>query len=154
MKKIALFSFIAGLVALPTMASATGGLGCNIDDKNLTFVFEALFSYSDNGGLFQIRSEMESKDKRTYKTLQKLTLDGTELKQQWLGEKDIKMMIYKETEGDGVPFASVKLTIEVTQPPEEDFAYAGKYKLTIQPAPEDGGGDAFTVEGKVECSAG
>jgi hypothetical protein len=148
----------AAILATPTMASATGGLGCSIDDKNLTFVYEALFSYSDIGGLFQIRGEMEAKDRRTYKTLQKLTLDGSELKQQWTRDKDVKLMIYRETGGDGVPFASVKLIIEATQPPDEDFAYSGKYQLTVQPAAEgaggEGGGEAFTVEGKVECSAG
>ena len=144
----------AAVLGLPGIASATGSLGCSIDDKNLNFVYEGLFSYSDIGGLFQIRGEMETKDKRAHKTLKKLTLDGTELKQQWTRNKDLKLMIYRETEGDGVPFASVKLIIEATQPPDEDFAYAGKYELTIQPAPEDGGGDAITVEGKVECSAG
>lgn len=153
-KTLALGSLITTLVALPTMASATGSLGCSIDDKNLTFVYEALFSYSDIGGLFQIRGEMEAKDKRVYKTLQKLTLDGTELKEQWTRNKDVKLMIYRETEGEGIPFASVKLIIEATQPPEEEFAYSGKYQLTIQPAVEGGGGEAFTVEGKVDCSAG
>lgn len=144
----------AAILAAPATASATGGLGCNIDDKNLTFVYEALFSYSDIGGLFQIRGEMETKDKRTYKTLKKLTLDGSELKQQWTRNKDLKLMIYRETEGEGVPFASVKLIIEATQPPDEDFAYSGMYQLTVQPASEDGGGEAFTVEGKVECAVG
>lgn len=154
MKKIVLYSLIAGLCGLPTMASATGGLGCSIDDKNLTFVFESLFSYSDIGGLFQIRGEMAAKDKRVYKTLQTLTLEETDLKQQWTRNKDVKLMIYRETAGDGVPFASVKLIIEATQPPDEDFAYSGKYELTVQPAVEGGQSEAFTVEGKVDCSAG
>jgi len=63
-------------------------------------------------------------------------------------------MIYRETTGNGVPFASVKLIIEATQPPDEDFAYSGKYELTVQPAVEGGQSEAFTVEGKVDCSAG
>lgn len=151
-KTVALLSLMAGLVTLPTMASATGGLGCSIDDENLTFAFESLFSYSDIGGLFQIRGEMEVKDKRAYKTLQKLALEDTDLKQQWTRDKDVKLMIYRETQGGGVPFASVKLVIEATQPPDEDFAYSGKYELTIQPAVD--GGEAFTVVGNVGCSAG
>lgn len=152
--KIALLTLISGLVALPTMASATGGLGCGIDDKNLTFSFESLFSYSDIGGLFQIRGDMAVKDKRVYKTLQKLTLEDTDLKQQWTRNKDVKLMFYRETSGDGVPFASVKLIIEATQPADEDFAYSGKYQLTVQPAVEGGSTDSFTVEGDVGCSAG
>jgi hypothetical protein len=144
----------AAILATPAAASATGGLGCGIDDKNLKLDFESLFSYSDIGGLFQIRGEFESKDSRTYKTLRKFALDGSELKQQWFRDDDLKLMIYRETEGGGVPHASVKLIIEATKPPEEDFGYEGKYSLTIEPAVEGSESQAFTVEGKVGCTAG
>ncbi|CAN7514907.1 hypothetical protein [Rhizobium sp. LjRoot254] len=142
------------IACTPATALATGGLGCSIDDGNVNLTFESIFSYSDIGGLFQIRGELESKDKRTYKTLQKFALDGSELKQQWFRGNDLKLMIYRETEGDGVPFASVKLIIEATRPPEEEFEYAGKYTLTVEPAVEGSESQAFTVEGKIACSAG
>ena len=151
-------TFRAGLLtvamlAIPAAASATGGLGCGIDDKNLKFDFESLFSYSDIGGLFQIRGEMEVKDERVYKTLRKFALDGSELKQQWFRGNDLKLMIYRETEGSGEPFASVKLIIEATKPPEEDFGYEGKYTLSVAPGAE-GENQSYTVEGKVGCTAG
>lgn len=152
--KLAILALISSLFALPGVASATGGLGCGIDDANVKFDVEALFSYSDIGGLFQIRGEMEVKDKRVAKTLRKLTLEDTDLKQQWLRDNDVKLMFYRETTGDGVPFASVKLIVEATKPPEEDFGYDGKYWLTIVPAVEGGESEAVTVEGKVGCSAG
>ena len=142
------------IASLPATASATGGLGCSIDDKNVSFTFESIFSYSDIGGLFQIRGELESRDKRTEKTLRKFTLDGSELKQQWFRGNDLKLMIYRETTGDGVPFASVKLIIEANKQPEEEFEYQGKYALTIEPATEGSESQAFTVEGKIACSAG
>lgn len=144
----------AAFLSVPAAASATGGLGCTVEDKNLNLTFEAVFSYSDIGGLFQVRGELESKDKRTYKTLQKFALDGSELKQQWFRGNDLKLMIYRETEGDGVPHASVKLIIEATRPEGEEFEYKGKYALTVEPAVEGGESQAFTVEGNVECSAG
>jgi hypothetical protein len=146
--------FAAAFLSIPAAASATGGLGCTIDDKNVNLTFESIFSYSDIGGLFQIRGELEAKDKRAYKTLRKFVLDGSELKQQWFRGNDLKLMIYRETEGDGVPFASIKLIIEATKPPEEEFAYTGKYALTVEPAVEGGESQAFTVEGKIDCSAG
>lgn len=153
MKKTTIrLALISTLAALPGIASATGGLGCGIDDKNVKLEFESLFSYSDIGGLFQIRGALESRDKRTYEALQKITLEETDLKQQWFRDNDIKLMLYRETTGDGVPFASVKLIIEATKPPEEDFGYDGKYWLTVQPAGD--GAEAFTVEGKIGCSAG
>lgn len=142
------------LIAAPAAASATGGLGCGIDDANLRLDFEALYSYSDIGGLFQVRGELESKDERTYKTLQKFALGDGDLRQQWFRGDDLKLMIYRETEGNGIPHASVKLIIEATKPPEEDFGFEGKYSLTVEPAVESGESQAFTVEGKVGCSAG
>jgi hypothetical protein len=144
----------AAILAMPAAASATGGLGCGIDDKNLKLDFESLFSYSDIGGLFQIRGEWASKDKRTYETLRKFALEDADLKQQWFRGNDLKLMLYRETEGDGVPFASVKLIIEATKPPEEDFGYSGKYQLTVEPAADGGGAEAFTLTGDVDCSAG
>lgn len=148
------WALCAIIACVPATASATGGLGCSIDDKNVNFTFESIFSYSDIGGLFQIRGELESKDKRTYETLRKFALDGSELKQQWFRGNDLKLMIYRETEGDGVPFASVKLIIEATKPPEEEFEYKGKYALTVEPATEGSESQAFTVEGPISCSAG
>ena len=143
----------AAMLAIPATASATGGLGCGIDDKNLKFDFESLFSYSDIGGLFQIRGEMEIKDERVYKTLRKFALDGSELKQQWFRGNDLKLMIYRETEGSGEPFASVKLIIEATKPPEEDFGYEGKYTLSVA-AGTEADNQSYSVEGKVGCTAG
>ena len=148
------WALAAMIACFPATASATGSLACGIDDKNVSFTFEAIFSYSDIGGLFQIRGDFDSKDKRTYKTLQKFTLDGSELKQQWFRGNDLKLMIYRETTGDGVPFASVKLIVEATKPLDEEFEYQGKYALTIEPATEGSESQAFTVEGKIACSAG
>ncbi|MBX9454913.1 MAG: hypothetical protein KL863_02145 [Rhizobium sp.] len=148
------WAIAVAMLAAPVAASATGGLGCSIDDSNLKFDFEAIFSYSDIGGLFQIRGELASKDKRTEKSLQNLTLADADVKQQWFRGNDLKLMIYRETEGDGVPFASVKLIVEATRPPDEEFGYEGKYMLTVEPAVEGGVSQAFTVEGKVGCTAG
>lgn len=144
----------AAFLAVPAAASATGGLGCGIDDRNARLDLEALFSYSDIGGLFQIRGELEVKDQRVYKTLKTFALDGSELKQQWFRGDDLKLMIYRETEGEGVPHASVKLIIEATKPPEEDFGYSGKYALTIEPAVDGSNAEPVTLTGDVGCSAG
>jgi hypothetical protein len=145
----------AAFLAAPVTASATGGLGCGIDDRNIKFDFESVFGYSDIGGLFQIRGELNVRDARVYRTLKTFALDGSELKQQWFRGDDLKLMIYRETEGDGVPHASVKLVIEATRPPEEEeFGYSGKYALTIEPAVDGSNSEAFTVTGDVGCSAG
>ncbi|MCB1445702.1 MAG: hypothetical protein KDJ87_07850 [Rhizobiaceae bacterium] len=142
------------LAAMPATAFATGGVGCAIDDGNLQLDFDAAFSYSDIGGVFQARGILDSRMSGTYETLKKMQITDADIRQQWFRGDDLKLMIYRETEGDGVPHAFVKLIVETTKPPEEDFAYGGSYVLTIQPAVVRGDEEAVTVEGKVTCSAG
>ena len=144
----------AALLSAPLTASATGGVDCRIDDRNLKLEFEAAFSYSDIGGMFQARGRLAPKQARTFKTLKKIELKDADVGQQWFRGDDLKLMLYRETEGDGVPHAFVKLIIETTKPPEEDFAYSGTSVLTVQPAVVKGDEEAVTVKGKVKCSAG
>jgi hypothetical protein len=150
--KIALAAMVAGL---PASAFATGNLDCGIDDANLKFTFESLFGHGVISPLLQPRTSFESKNPNIHKTLQSFETDGSFLKQQWFEGRDLKLLFYAETEGDGVPFASVKLKIEAVQPPDEDFAYAGKYELVIQPPVSgDTTPDPVTLVGDVGCSAG
>jgi len=147
--------FAAAFLAAPAVASATGSVGCSIDDANLELGFEAIYSYSDIGGLHQVRGEFLSKDKRTYEMVKKFALQTSDLKQQWFRGDDIKLMLYRESEGNQVPFASVKLIIEAMKAPGDEFEYAGTYALTIIPA-TDGHGEPedITLRGRVTCSAG
>lgn len=152
--RLAHWALGAILAALPATASATGGLGCTVEDKNLKLDFEAVFSYSDIGGLFQVGGSFAALDPRVYKTLATFDLAGSDLKQQWFRGNDLKLMLYRETEGDGVPFASVKLIVEATRPEGEEFEYRGKYSLTIEPATDGSESQAFTTTGDITCSAG
>jgi hypothetical protein len=151
-RRIALAAMVAGL---PASAFATGNLDCSIDDANLKFTFEALFGHGVVAPLLQPRASFESKNPAIGKTLQAFEAEGSFLKQQWFVGRDVKLLFYAETEGEGVPFSSVQLTIEAIQPPDEDFAYSGKYQLLIQP-PVMGSEtpDTVTLEGDVTCSAG
>lgn len=152
--RIAGMTFAALVVAVPVTARATGGADCTIDDANLALDISGAFSYSDIGGLFQIRGDLVPKDPRTYKTLRRIALGDADLKQQWFRDKQLKMMLYRETEGDGVPYAYVKLIIETENQGGEEFDYSGDYTLTIEPATSGSDSAAFTVTGKVTCSVG
>lgn len=152
MRRMALAAMVA---ALPASAFATGNLDCGIDDANLKFTFEALFGHGVVSPLLQPRTSFMSKNPSTYKTLQNFDTDGSFLVQRWFEGKDIKLLFYAETEGEGVPFASIKLKIEAVQPPDEDLSYSGKYELIIQPpVTGDSSPDPVTLVGDVGCSAG
>ncbi|MFM2281626.1 MAG: hypothetical protein RLZZ444_3857 [Pseudomonadota bacterium] len=150
--RMAFLAAFAGMM-MPGVAMATGSLGCAIDDANMKLELEALFSYSDIGGLFQTRGEFQSKVKESPEALRKFALADSDIKQQWMRDKQLKLMIYREAEG--ADFASVKLIIEATQPEDEDFAYSGRYKLEFEPLPDGAEPDQAKVfEGNIGCSAG
>jgi hypothetical protein len=147
-----------GIFCLPLKAFATGNLDCMISDKNLDFTFESLFSYSGSSPLFQSKVSFESRNPRTFAGLKKL--DALPVIQQWFEGKDLRLQFYKETEGDAVPFAAVKLTIE-TVIGEDENSYSGTYRLEITPAVAPGkqslpGTESETIklEGPASCSAG
>lgn len=154
MKTIAGYLALGLLAGLPADAFATGGLDCEINDANLDFHYEALFSYSANSPLFQSRAKFEARHPKTDPALKTLDASSLRLIQQWYEDKDLKLQFYAETEGGKQPFASVKLTIR-TVASDDEISYAGKYRLEIQPAVVDGQDSEMIVrEGDVACSAG
>jgi hypothetical protein len=144
----------AAIFCLPASAFATGNLGCTIEDKNLDLDFEAIYSYSDIGGLFQLRGTLDAKSPKVYKSLRKFEIKDDDLRQQWFRGEDLKLMLYRETVADGEPHASVKLIIEAKRPSEDDMGYDGTYALTIEPAVTGSESQSVTVKGKVSCGAG
>lgn len=143
-----------GLLGMPLTASATGGLDCAIHDGNLDFQYEALFSYSGIGPLFQSKAEFLSKTPKTHPSLKSMDAERFRLIQQWFEGKDLRLQFYAETQGDGVPFAAVKLTI-VTTADEDEISYNGRYTLAVTPAVQEGAEtETVKLEGAVACSAG
>ncbi|MBL0370562.1 hypothetical protein JJB09_00845 [Rhizobium sp. KVB221] len=138
---------------LPTSASATGGLNCGIHDANLDFEFEALYNYAGTSPLMQIRGEFAAKSPKAYPTLKKFPIERGDLIQQWFEAKDLKLQFYRETTGDNVPHAAVKLTIEAVSG-DDEIGYEGNYTLVVTPAVADSESELITLNGKVGCSAG
>lgn len=142
------------IACIPLKALATGNLDCTINDANLDFTFESLFSYSGNGPLFQSKLSFQSRHEKTFAALKTMDQDRFRLIQQWVEDKDLRLQFYSETEGDGVPFAAVKLTIETTAG-EDEISYDGGYRLEITPAVVSGSeSETIKLEGKAACSAG
>jgi hypothetical protein len=133
---------------------ATGNLDCAIDDPNIDFAFESLFSYSGNGPLFQSKLNFESRHPETSSALRTLGIEKLRLIQQWVEGRDLRLQFYAETEGAALPFAAVKLTIETTAG-EDEISYGGRYRLEITPEVVPGkDSEIVRLEGDAACSAG
>ncbi len=151
-----LFIWLAAAVVfgLPSGGFATGNLLCSADDENMTFEVEAIFSYSDIGGLFQLAGTLNSRLPATYDTLRRIDIVDADLKQQWFRGDVLKLMLYRETDGEGVPHAAVRLIVEAERSADDELTYVGKYRLTVEPAVEGGESLPVTVEGDMACEAG
>jgi hypothetical protein len=137
----------------PASAFATGNLDCTIDDGNLGFTYEALFSYSGSSPLLQAHASFESRHPQTSASLMKLDEKSLPRIQQWVDGKDLRLQFYAET-GEGAPFAAVKLTIETTVG-EDGNSYSGIYRLEITPEVVAGReSEVIKLEGPASCSAG
>ncbi|GAB3003410.1 hypothetical protein [Mycobacterium bourgelatii] len=140
--------FVLGFGPAPGTAHATGGLACSIDDDNLKLDFNGVYSHSIPK-IHAVGGEFQSKLPRTPKSLQQFALDSSDLLQQWWQDNDLKLLIYRETQGDD-PFASVQLVIQTNGTSNEELSYAGNYRLKLWGA-SDSGQTPVTAEGKVAC---
>jgi hypothetical protein len=141
------------ILAMTTPAHATGGLGCTIDDANLTLNADTAVSRGMGGVFINFKAEAEIKAKEAPEPLRKLTLDSA-LVHHWYTGKEIKLAFYKETEtGD---HASVDITIETTMPEgaDEDAEYVGAYELSIFAVGANSESNSTVLTGKASCSAG
>ena len=153
MNRMKQIGIAAALALLPTVASATGGVGCSINDANMDFGFEALFGYGSDSPLFQVQAQIDVKSDKVPPSLKKVEMDGTYLKQQWFEGKDIKLLLFAETKEGAAPYGSVKLVVEAVQADDDELSYPGSYVLTLQNGPSDEH-EPVVLKGKIECSAG
>ncbi|MFN0192504.1 MAG: hypothetical protein ACKVP5_11110 [Aestuariivirga sp.] len=142
---------LAALNASP--AYATGGLGCTIDDANLTLNVDTAVSRGMGGVFLNLKAEAVIKAKEAPEPLRKLTLDSA-LVHHWYTNREIKLAFYKETETG--EHASVDITIETTMPEgaDEDAEYVGTYELSIFAAGANSDSTSTVLNGKASCSAG
>lgn len=140
--------FVLGFGLAPGTAHATGGLACSIDDSNLKLDFNGVYSHSIPK-IHAVSGEFQSKLPRTPRPLQRFALDSSDLLQQWWQNNELKLLIYRETQG-GDPFASVQLVIQTTGTSNEELRFAGNYQLRLWSA-GDGGQTPITAAGKVAC---
>ncbi|ODR01061.1 hypothetical protein BST27_01065 [Mycobacterium intermedium] len=139
---------VLGFGLAPGTAHATGGLACRVDDNNLKLDFDGVYSHSIPK-IHAVSGEFRSKLPRTPKSLQQFTLDSSDLLQQWWQDSALKLLIYRETQGDD-PFASVQLVIQTTRSSNEELRYVGDYQLRLSSA-GDGGQPPVTAGGNVSC---
>jgi hypothetical protein len=130
-------------------AHASGGFGCDADDKNVSFLFESGVTRGMGSPVFNFRGSVEIKSTEVAEDLRKVEFDGAHLAQYWSEDGQLNLVIYREREGDK-PHGYVQIVIR-TKGDEE--GYAGGYDLTVFDGVNDATpeGKTYEADGKVEC---
>jgi hypothetical protein len=132
---------LAVMAALASPVSATATLTCDIKDANVTFDFVATTGRDDGTIVGVVGGSLKMKGAKA-----EVPVTFEHLAQQWSYEKDRRIGLRIEQEGDAPSFHLVILARGVGN----EGKYAGRYVLKVQ-----GGGTTKTFKGKVtNCEEG
>jgi hypothetical protein len=132
-------------------AFATGGFGCEVDDRNLRLSASAGMGRGMGAPFLNFTGEAELRVKEAPDDMRKLDL-GKSLIHHWTADRELRLHFYYERTGDK-PFVSAELILR-TVDVGEDVDYAGTYRLdlfTSEPPYGAESGKAFSFEGKATC---
>lgn len=143
-----LFLIFAILGCQPAFAS--GGLHCT-GDGGATFEVNGGVTRGMGGPLFSFEGVLEIADKNIAPDLSRTTFERDHVAQYWLDGQDLRLVLYREREGDK-PHGYVELTITTkAHAGDEEGSYDGGYALSIFDTTDD---NSITIEreGAVFCS--
>lgn len=143
--KVALLQF-AGLL-LVSVASASGGLSCEADDDKLTLTIESGLTRGLGSPVFNFKADAAIKATDVAADLRNTVFEQRHLPQYWLGDGDMRMVLYREREG-GKPHGHVEITVRTTG---DEEGYSGTYALSVIDVPSSGDQKEYAAEGKLTC---
>lgn len=147
MRRLSIATAISLILA--ASAHASGGFGCDADDRHVSFLFESGITRGMGSPVFNFRGHVKIKAKDVAADLRTLEFDGAHLAQYWSEDGQLNLVIYREREGDK-PHGYVQIVIR-TKGDEEGLK--GRYELTAFDGVDDATpeGKSYAASGKVEC---
>lgn len=134
------------VLATASIAGATGGFDCQIEDANMSFWVSGSISRGMGGVILGYQAEAEITAPMMPEGLRKPDLSAA-LVHHWIDHPELWLHFYAETTGDA-PFASFDLILK-SQGTEEELAYEGDYILHTFDGET---GEVFELTGKVACT--
>lgn len=136
------------LAAGPAVAS--GGLSCGAKDEAVKLTIESGITRGMGSPVFNFRGDIELAEKAISQDLRKMSFEREHLAQYWLDGEELRMVIYREREGDK-PHGYVEVTVRTKSGDEGD--YIGQYSVTVFDMTDASGGDGKTYNftGRATC---
>jgi hypothetical protein len=148
MRPVLLSVVLAAILAGTATASATGGLGCEAKDGNVSFAVDTAVTRGMGGPFLNFHAALAVAVDGVPDDLRKLTLDDA-LTHSWLDGEELKLQFYVERQ-DG-EFTSLDFVVETAI--VEEGEYRGGYVLTVfapeSPSATDTG--ELSATGEVVC---
>ena len=145
-------TMLAVLACQPAFAS--GGVHCSADAAGVTFEVGGGASRGMGAALFSFEGKLEIADKAIAADLGRTIFAREHVAQYWLDGEDLRLLVYREREGDK-PHGYVELTIvtKARAGDEDEGMYDGGYTLSVFDMAGENAGEGITTthEGEVEC---
>lgn len=114
-------------------AQASGRIYCAVDDAYIKMSLESGFDAAGGNKLIHFRGVLTLKDSKVPGLVETMLLNSGMLRQRWMDGKDLRLLVYSETSGDG-PFAALELTIETSATASDPDRFEGRYAVMIETA--------------------
>ncbi|MFI0847841.1 hypothetical protein [Mesorhizobium sp. IMUNJ 23232] len=145
------FILCAGLLmagAVPAFAS--GGLSCEAEGGSAKIAVESGVTRGMGSPVFNFRGSVVISEKSVAEDLRTTAFTGEHLAQYWLDGEELRLVLYREREGDK-PHGYVEITV-LTKSHGDEGGYAGTYDLTAYDGTgDDPEGKTVKLEGKIGC---
>ena len=109
-------------------AAASGGLSCETDDASIRLYIESGVTHGMGSPVFQFRASAEIVSGDISADLRQTNFDQSHLAQYWLGDEELKMVLYREREGDK-PHGYVEIVVRTAS--REEGSFSGTYELSV-----------------------
>lgn len=138
----------AALLVLPDPAKASGGFSCGADDRHVHIIIDSGVTRGMGSPVLSFIGQVELKTGEVADDLRKTPFEEAHLAQYWLGDGELKLLLYREREGD-TPHGYVQLVVRTRI--DGETSASGTYEVHTFDATGDGEPKQTKAEGRITC---
>lgn len=142
---------VMAVAATTSAAFASGGLSCEVKDKNAQIAVSSGVTRGMGAPIFNFSGRIEIRGKSVPQDLRKTQFGDDHVAQYWLDGKELRLLLYRERDADR-PHGYVQVTI-TTRARGDEGTYDGRYSLAVYDTSGNASAEGKTVElsGKIGC---
>ena len=132
-----------------SQALASGGISCETASKPANITFQGGVTRGMGAPIYSFEGSFRTANKAVAQDLRALSFTREHLAQYWLDGKELRLVLYREREGDK-PHGYVEITV-LTKAAGDEGTYKGKFSATVFDATTDPDGRRTELAGRISC---